>query len=255
MTKAVDKLKWLSSSVIVVALLTVFWVWPAWNSGPQTWYFGNDGDTISIMYRNMHAPSGHNNSFEVAPRSMFSQDFKANEAAYQMLGFDNSPWQYHLEWYFGNDAMAAGSDRGPDMMGAVEYLLNIGRWDSMTMMWQTYFQASGFSNAMGTPDFPVTINGEATPVAMMSMMSMMYMPFVRGDILTAMLTIMNNTGGEVIVPIAQTCYITSPLSDPGYPGFLPPIPSLSQWGMLALAVIVGFFSFTVIRRRMRTAKS
>ena len=224
MKKLLNNIKWLSSAFIVIALLTVFWVWPAWNSGSQKWYWGNEGDTQSQMYRNRHAPSGHDDPFEFV--GDFSQSFLADEAANQMLIFDDSPWQSHIEWY---ESGMTGMDRAD--MGNLEYFLSIGVWSSMTMMWSTYFEAMGLSMGPGSPEAPVVIEGSAMT------MSMTQMPFFPGDKLSAMVRFMNYTGGKITVPLAQSCYITSPLSDPGYPGWLP-VPTLSQWGVLALAVVV-----------------
>jgi hypothetical protein len=140
------------------------------------------------------------------------------------------------------------------MTGDIDYYLSIGRFDS-TNMWQTYFSAMGYADdMMGTAENPNVIEGFATPMTMMMTM-MDYMPIFKGESLMLMLSISNNMGWEVTMPLNQTCYITSPLSDPGYPGFLPPIPTLSQWGILVLALFIAFFSFTIIRRRLRTGNS
>lgn len=241
MKMASDGIKWASSSLVVAFLLLVFWVWPAWNSGSQTWYWGNDGGGdkgTSEMYRNRHAPSGHDEPFEFG--GSFSQSFLADESANQMLAFDDRPWKYHIEWDV--SMMEMGMPRLATM-GGLGYSLSIGRWSSMTMMWSSYFEAMGRATDTGV------IEGEAMT------MSMSQMPFAPGDILGVMVMLMNDTGGLITIPLAQTCYITSPTSDPGYPGALPPIPTVSQWGMLLLALVVAFLSFTVIRRRLRTGKS
>ena len=102
MKKTIDGLKWVSVSITVASLVTVFWVWPAWNSGSQTWYLGNNQDSMNTMYRNTHPPSGHNAPFEFT--GSFMGAFMANEPANQMLtfGFD-PPWQYQIEWYLDPD--------------------------------------------------------------------------------------------------------------------------------------------------------
>jgi hypothetical protein len=52
----------------------------------------------------------------------------------------------------------------------------------------------------------------------------------------------------------NTCSITSPFSDPGYPGAFG-APTLSQWGILALIILLASASSFVIKRRIRVSCS
>jgi hypothetical protein len=129
MRKTVDLVKWVSVSITVTCLVTVFWVWPAWNSGPQTWYWGNTpGLPSNIMFRNAHPPSGSNSPIQVVllDTQFKSLSFMADEPAFRLLTFGPEPWQYQIEWY------------GPSLMGMggapmdmVNFTLTIGRWRGM----------------------------------------------------------------------------------------------------------------------------
>ena len=95
--------------------------------------------------------------------------------------------------------------------------------------------------------------GYALPITGM-MSNLVFMP---GDMLGAMVMFMTSPGSyNLTVPLANTCFITSPLSDPGYPGVGGvSIPTLSQWGMLVLAILLPLLYTFVIRRRIRMGRS
>jgi len=247
----INKIKWLTVSVSTLSLLLVFWVWPAWNSGSQRWYFGNDSVTDglgiiseSTMYRNQHPPSGHNSDFVFSDSDSFKQQFIANEAAMTMLDFGNNGWQYKIEWYY-NGTM--GSSVSPSVRPPVSlnYTLNIGR-RLTNNMFETFHYASGTSTGPGSMANPVIISGS-------TMSSCSPLSFAPGEKLEAILDLNSmTTGGVIHVVLDNTCFITSPLSDPGYPGAAAKkVPTLSQWGMLLFAVIIAFLSLFAIRRRVR----
>jgi len=252
MRTSINKIKWLTVSVSTLSLVMVFWVWPAWNSGSQRWYFGNDSDsgvlgtistsTTSTMYRNQHPPSGHNSDFVFL--SSFGQQFMANEAAMRMLDFGKNGWNYHIEWYRTNGAMEATS-------AAVDlnWILDIGRWKNS--MFESFHHVTGLSMGPGSMANPVIISGS-------TMSSCTPLSFERGDVLAAMLSLdsmtMSMIGDYFHVILDNTCYITSPLSDPGYPGAAAELPTLSQWGILLFAVIIAFLSLFAMRRRVRMSR-
>jgi hypothetical protein len=250
-TVDVDGIKWLSVSITVVVLVTVFWVWPAWNSGSQTWYWGNNQDSINTMYRNTHPPSGHNADFQFggSPTEWFTESFMANEPANQMITFvhdTNDPWQYHIEWY--NTPMMVDSPLAGAEMDMVSFILTIGRYRGMGMMrLEPFFSAMGSGALGGSMGKPIVAMGSFLP---MTMDNFAFMP---GDVLGAMVMFMSSF--PLTVPLANTCFITSPLSDPGYPGGGVSVPTLSQWGVLVLAVLLPFLYTFVIRRRIRIGRS
>ncbi|MCJ7684108.1 MAG: hypothetical protein MUO68_07405, partial [Desulfobacteraceae bacterium] len=133
---AINKIKWFVVSVSALSLLMVFWVWPAWNSGSQSWYLGNDSDSTSTMYRNQHPPDGHNDDFVF--RGSLTQSFMANEAAMTMLNFGTAGWDYHIEWYRTMAMMAAPAAVS---MGDLSYDVSIGRWRNS--MFDPFFTAMG----------------------------------------------------------------------------------------------------------------
>jgi hypothetical protein len=247
MRKTVDGFKWLSVSITVASLVIVFWVWPAWNAGPQTWYLGNNEDSINTMYRNARPPSGRNAPFQF--EGNFSGSFMANEAANQMLTFGPDPWQYQIEWY--PDTMMGFMPTGREM---VMFSLTIGRWSGMgmMMMYVPFFSAMG-SGALGSMFSPFVVKGDALPMTGM-MANLVFMP---GDILGAMFMLMTSPSSiPIIAPLVNTWLITSPLSDPGYPGVLTTsVPTLSQWGTLVLAILLPLFYPFVIKRRIRLGRS
>ncbi|MGD0918886.1 MAG: hypothetical protein ABSB22_20770 [Thermodesulfobacteriota bacterium] len=242
MKKTIDGLKWVSVSITVASLVTVFWVWPAWNSGSQRWYWGNNEDSMNTMYRNVHPPSGHNAPFEF--EGSFNGSFMANEPAAQMLTFGPDPWQYHIEWYLTPMMMTR--------MGTVMFSLTIGRYSGMgMMMYVPFFSATGSGFPPGSFDSRTIVEGFATPI--MGMMGdLVFMP---GDMLGAMVMFMTSPSLPLTVPLANTSFITSPLSDPGYPGGGVSIPTLSQWGMLVLAILLPLLYPFVIKRRIRIGRS
>jgi len=244
MRKTVDGFKWLSVSLTVTCLVTVFWVWPAWNSGSQNWYWGNNNASMNTMYRNTHPPSGHNAPFEFI--GSFMGAFMANETANQMLTFGPDAWHYQIEWYRTPMTMEG-------MMDMVSFSLTIGRWSSMGMMdYVAFFSAMGSGLPPGSMDQPFVATGEASPIKGM-MGDLVFMP---GDMLRAMVMFMTSPDLSLTVPLANTCFITSPLSDPGYPGVGGvSVPTLSQWGALVLAILLPFLYTFVIRRRIRMGRS
>jgi hypothetical protein len=247
MRKTVDGIRWLSVSITVAVLVTVFWVWPAWNSGSQTWYWGNNEDLINTMYRNTHPPSGRSAPFQF--EGSFTRGFMANEAANQMLTFvfdPNDLWQYQIEWYRTPMTMEG-------MMDMVSFSLTIGRWSGMgmTMMYVPFFSAMDSGLPPGSMDQSFVAMGRATPIKGM-MGDLVFMP---GDMLGAMVMFMTSPGLSLTVPLANSCSITSPVSDPGYPGGGVSVPTLSQWGVLVLAVLLPFLYTFVIRRRIRIGRS
>ena len=136
--------------------MTVFWVWPAWNSGSQTWYWGNNEDSINTMYRNTHPPSGHNAPFQF--EGSFDGSFMANEAANQMLTFvfdPNNLWQYQIEWY------RTPMIRCRREMEMVSFSLTIGRWSGMgmMMMYAPFFSAMGSGLPPGSMTRPHRCDG------------------------------------------------------------------------------------------------
>jgi hypothetical protein len=250
MRKAVDKLKWLSVSVTVASLVMVFWVWPAWNSGSQTWYWGNNQDSPNTMYRNAYPPSGHNEPFKL-PSGDSTLSFMANERAAQMLNFGKESWQYQIEWY-PTPMMMESTLTGMD---PVSFNLTIGRWRGMgTMMYVPYFSAMGSGASTGKATGGVSHISE-----------MGNLMFMRGDILGAMVMFMTPfpltvllaapSAGPLADPEPNGSFITSPLSDPGYPGAGAGVPTLSQWGALVLAILLCFLYFSVIRRRVKVGNS
>jgi hypothetical protein len=237
MRMAINKIKWFAVSVSALSLLMVFWVWPAWNGGSQSWYLANDGNIdTSPMYRNQHPPPGLDD-FVFA--TSFDHRFTANEAATMMLNFGTDPWQFHIEWW-----RETGMDTSGFITDNLNWELTIGRLKGMTSMFESFFTAMGSSPGPGSMEDPVVISGST-----MSLGRSLY--FEMGDMLAAMLTLSSMTmGGNFHVVLKNTCYITSPLSDPGYPGEVP-IPTLSQWGMLLFAALIAVFSLFVMRRRVR----
>lgn len=238
MRKTVDGLKWLSVSITVASLVMVFWVWPAWNAGPQTWYLGNNQDSINTMYRNAYPPSGHNAPFQFT--GSFMGAFMANEAANQMLNFGSDTWHYQIEWYLDPTFMPMGQEM-------VSFSLTIGRWSGMNMMYVPYFSAMGMGSP-GSMDSPYVAKGEASPI-------MGNFVFMSRDILGAMVMLMTSPSSiPIIAPLVNTWLITSSLSDPGYPGWVS-VPTLSQWGALVLAILLPLLYPFVIRRRIRIGRS
>ncbi len=239
MRETVDGFKWILVSITVASLVIVFWVWPAWNSGSQNWYWGNNLASINTMYRNAHPPSGHNAPFQF--EGNFSASFMANEAANQMLNFGSNPWQYQIEWYLNPMIMPSGDEM-------VSFSLTIGKWSGMgmMMMYAPYFSAMG-SGAAGSMSSPFVVKGEALPIMMSNLV------FMSGDMLGAMAMFMTSPGSfPMIISLANTCLITSPLSDPGYPGLSGvSVPTLSQWGTLVLAILLPLLYPFVIKRRVR----
>jgi hypothetical protein len=248
MKKTVDGLKWLSVSITVTVLVTVFWVWPAWNSGSQKWYWGNNEDSVNTMYRNTHPPSGHSAPFQF--EGSFDGSFIANEAANQMLTFvfdPNNLWQYQVEWYRTPMTMEG-------MMDMVSFSLTIGRWSGMgmMMMYAPFFSAMRSGLPPGSMTDPIVAMGYALPIKGM----MSDLVFMSGDMLGAMVMFMTSPGLSLTVPLANTCFITSPLSDPGYPGGnWVSVPTLSQWGTLVLAILLPLLYTFVIKRRIRVQRS
>jgi hypothetical protein len=245
MRKTVDGIKWLSVSITVAVLVTVFWVWPAWNSGAQIWYWGNNQDSINTMYRNTHPPSGHSADFqfEGSPTEWFTESFMANEAANQMLTFvhdPEDPWQYHIEWYSSMMTDATGADGE-----MVSFTLTIGKYGRMGMMMlEPFFSVMGKGLPLGSMDQPFVAMGSLSP---MTMDNFVFMP---GDVFGARVMIM--TLSPLTMSVANSCFITSPVSDPGYPGVGGvSVPTLSQWGVLVLAILLPFLYTFVIRRRIR----
>ena len=253
MKKTIDGLKWVSVSITVASLVMVFWVWPAWNAGSQTWYLGNnESSVVSTMFRNAYPPAGQNAPFKF--EGSFEGRFRANEPANQMLTFGFDPWQYQIEWYL--DPMGGFMGSGMEM---VMYSLTIGRWSGMGMMsmYSPFFSAMG-SGGLGSMSSPYVARGDALPVTGM-MSNLVFMP---GDILGAMVMIMTLDSSmmlaniPLIAPLANTWLITSPLSDPGYPGISGvSVPTLSQWGMLVLAILLPLLYPFVIKRRVRIGRS
>jgi len=260
MKKSIDGFKWVSVSITVVSLVTVFWVWPAWNAGSQTWRWGNnESSVVSTMFRNASPPAGQNAPFKF--EGSFEGDFVANEPANQMLTFGLDPWQYHIEWYQDPMIPFMGS-----MMDMVSFSLTIGKWSGgmsmggMSMMlYAPFFSAMG-TGTPGSMTNPFVAMGNALPLTGMS--NLVFKP---GEILGAMVMFMALDSSmmlinlPLVVPLANTCFITSPLSDPGYPGILGAgqfsVPTLSQWGMLALAILLPLLYPFVIKRRIRIGRS
>ena len=254
MTMAINKIKWFAVSISVLSLLMVVWVWPAWNSGSQNWYLGNDSGSRALippiptnpMYRNERPKAPYNDDFVFLYD--LTQNFMANEAAMTMFTFGTDPWQYHIEWYRDDGGMMVMMVRG--IMGNLDYHLEIGRWRNS--MFAPFFTVSGSSAGDGTMALRNVIRDSGSTMTTMSLLS-----FKRGDVLGAMLTLMNTSmsmGGNYHVFLKNTSSITSPLSDPGYPGG-DPIPTLSQWGMLFFAAILAVLSVSVIRRRVRVGRN
>ena len=81
--------------------------------------------------------------------------------------------------------------------------------------------------------------------------------FMSRDILGAMVMLSTSPNSfNLTVPLANTCFITSPVSDPGYPGVGGvSVPTLSQWGTLVLAILLPLLYVFVIRRRIRIGRS
>jgi len=108
------------------------------------------------------------------------------------------------------------------------------------------------SEGPGSMTNPVIISGS-------TMSSCTPLLFDRDDVLGARFSASRSMSsgefnGEFNVVLNKTCYITSPLSDPGYPGAAAQVPTLSQWGMLLFAVIIAVLSVFVIRRRVRMSR-
>jgi len=114
-------------------------------------------------------------------------------------------------------------------------------------MFESFHTVMGSSTGPGFMANPVIISGSTsscTPVL-----------FDRDDVLGARFSASGSmSSGEFNVVLNNTCYITSPLSDPGYPGAAAQVPTLSQWGMLLFAVIIAVLSVFVIRRRVRMSR-
>jgi len=251
----INGFKWVPISITVASLVTVFWVWPAWNAGPQTWYWGNnESSVVSTMFRNAYPPAGQNAPFQFL--GSFQKRFRANEAANQMLTFEPDPWQYHIEWYVDPTFMGFGDEM-------VSFSLSIGIWRggmSMgglpgMMAYHELFSAMG-SGDLGSIFSPFVAMGMALP---MSMVNPVFFP---GETLGAMVTLMTLDSSMMLVEVpmfirlANTCSITSGLSDPGYPGVGGvSVPTLSQWGVLALAILLPLLYPFVIKRRIRLGRS
>ena len=109
MRKTVEGFKWLSISITVAILVTVFWVWPAWNSGSQTWYWASDAGGVNPMYRNVN-PHSANIEFFLSSATPQSFSFRATEGAMYMLDFGFDEWQYNIEWYLSPMHMATGME-------------------------------------------------------------------------------------------------------------------------------------------------
>jgi len=201
---------------------------------------------MNTMYRNAHPPSGQNEPFEFF--GSFMGAFMANEPANQMLNFGSDSWKYQIEWYRTPMMGMMGSE-----MDMVSFSLTIGRWSSMGMMMMVYvpfFSAMGLG-LPGSFDSRTRVEGFATPIPGMSNFA-----FMPGDVLSAMVMFMTSpTSFNLTVPLANSCLITSPVSDPGYPFSGVGVPTLSQWGALVLAILLPFLYTFVIRRRIRMGRS
>jgi len=114
-----------------------------------------------------------------------------------------------------------------------------------------YFSAMGSGDA-GSMSSPFVAMGQVLPITGIGNLG-----FMRGDMLGAMVMFMTSpVSFPVTVPLANTCFITSPLSDPGYPGISGVgIPTLSQWGTLVLAILLPMLYPFVIKRRIRIGHS
>jgi hypothetical protein len=221
----------------------VFWVWPAWNSWSQTWYWASDACGINPMYRNVN-PHSANIEFDLLNGTPMSFSFMANEAVRQMLDFGFDAWQYNIEWYLSPMQMATG-------MEMVNYSLTIGKWSGMNMMMRTYvpfFTAMG-SGGVGSMAAPFIATGRAMA---MTMDRFVFMPL---DSLGAMFMVMSMDNLNLTLSLANTCFITSPLSDPGYPGAAVGAPTLSQWGVLVLAILLTSVATLFMNRRIRLGRS
>jgi hypothetical protein len=174
--------------------------------------------------------------------------FMANEPANQMLTFGPDPWQYHIEWYRTPMMMDGAAPAAMDDM--VSFSLTIGRWSGMgrMMTYVPFFSVMGSGALGGSMEKPIVAMGSLLP---MTMDNLVFMP---GDILGAMVMFM--TSSPLTVPLANSSFITSPLSDPGYPGVGGvSVPTLSQWGTLVLAILLPLLYPFVIRGRIRLGRS
>ena len=95
---------------------------------------------------------------------------------------------------------------------------------------------------------PFSAMGDLTPIAGKG--NLVLMPF---DVLGGMVMVM--TSSPLAFSLANSCYFTSPVTDPGYPGGGVSVPTLSQWGVLVLAILLPFLYTFVIRRRIRIGRS
>jgi hypothetical protein len=130
----------------------------------------------------------------------------------------------------------------------VMFSLTIGRYSGtgMMMKYVPFFSAMG-SGDQGSMVNPFVAMGSALPI---TMDNLVLMPFV--DRLGTMVMFTTSPSFNLTVPLANTCFITSPVSDPGYPGVGGvSVPTLSQWGVLVLAILLPFLYTFVIRRRIR----
>ena len=119
----------------------------------------------------------------------------------------------------------------------------------MMMMYVPFFTAMG-SGGIGSMATPFVATGRATAMTMDR-----FIFKSPGTGWGAMFMVMSMDNLTLTLSLANTCFITSPLSDPGYPGAAMGAPTLSQWGVLALAILLASFSTFVIKRRIRPGRS
>jgi len=72
------------------------------------------------------------------------------------------------------------------------------------------------------------------------------------DVSPDSMTMVFPSGSEVT--FGNSCYLTSPLFDPPWPGQSQAVPTVSEWGMLILALFLAGISVLVIRRRLKIGR-
>ena len=224
MKEWIRKIRWYFVSVGVVWLVMVFWVWPAFNQGGQMFYWS------SCIVPTENGTYYMNRSFPDACSGIVTIDINgcavwvANESAVSDVDFGDNIWLSQMNW------MSSTNE-------SIWVRLAIGTWNPGTGLNES------FNTTRVVQDTPEEFHQLFT-----NMSSVGDFAIPMGDRL-AMGVCVNNT-----VDIATNgSYLEAPPSDPPYPGLrlLPSvIPTLTQWGILIMAILIGLFSVWVLKRRV-----
>jgi hypothetical protein len=223
MKEWIRKIRWYFVSVGVVWLVMVFWVWPAFNQGGQMFHWSSCivPTENGTYYMNQTYPPGCLDYVTIDINQCAV--WVANESAVSDVDFGDNIWFPQMNW------MSSTNE-------SIWVRFAIGT-----------FNQSGFNESFNKTEVAQGTPGEF------------------GWLLTNM-----SSGGNFSVPeddslAVEVCvnrtvdiatngsHLGGPFSDPPYPGLrlLPSvIPTLTQWGILIMAILIGLFSVWVLKRRV-----